>query len=145
MPQMNRSVLVAMVALCVGVAIGATVQPILVAHAQANRVFEIRTYTTHPGKLDALHARFRNHTTRIFGKHGMTNIGYWVPQDTPASQNTLVYVIAHESRDAAKKNWDAFRADPEWQKARTESEAPGPIVAKIDSVFMQPTDYSPIK
>jgi hypothetical protein len=146
MAQMNRfSVAVSMFALGVGAAIGATFQPTLVGHAQANRVFEIRTYTTHPGKLDALNARFRNHTTRIFGNHGMTNIGYWVPQDTPASQNTLVYVIAHENRDIAKKNWDAFRNDPEWQKARTESEAQGPIVLKVDSVFLQPTDYSPIK
>lgn len=140
------SVLVTMFALCVGVAIGATFSPAIVGHAQTKaRVFEIRTYTTHPGKLDALNARFRDHTMRIFGKHGMTNVAYWVPQDAPASQNTLIYVIAHESREAAKKNWDAFRADPEWQKARTESEAAGPIVVKIDSVFAQPTDYSPVK
>ena len=144
---MNRfSVPVAVIALCVGVAIGATMSPVLVGHAQAKgRVFEIRTYTTHPGKLDALNARFRDHTTRIFGKHGMTNIAYWVPQDAPASQNTLIYVIAHESREAAKKNWDEFRADPEWVKARTESEAAGPIVLKVDSVFANPTDYSPVK
>jgi NIPSNAP len=147
MAQMNRfSVLVTMFALCVGIAIGATMSPVMVGHAQASgRVFEIRTYTTHPGKLDALNARFRNHTTRIFGKHGMANVAYWVPQDAPASQNTLIYVIAHESREAAKKNWDEFRADPEWQKARTESEAPGPIVLKVDSVFANATDYSPVK
>src|ERR1041385_2931949 len=85
-----------------------------VIHAQArSRVFELRTYTTHEGKLDALNARFRNHTTRIFQKHGMTNVGYWVPQDKP---NTLIYIISHASRDAAKQNWDAFRNDPEWQK-----------------------------
>jgi hypothetical protein len=144
---MNRfSVLVTVIALCVGVAIGATLSPVIVGHAQAKgHVFEIRTYTTHPGKLDALNARFRDHTMRIFGKHGMTNIAYWVPQDTPASQNTLIYVIAHDSREAAKKNWDEFRADPEWVKARTESEAAGPIVVKVDSVFANPTDYSPVK
>jgi hypothetical protein len=144
---MNRfSVVVAMIALLIGTALGAAIQPALVAHAQgAARVYELRTYTTHPGKLDALNARFRNHTMRIFEKYGMKSVGYWVPQDAPASQNTLIYVISHESREAAKKNWDAFRNDPEWQKARTESEAQGPIVVKVDSVFAQPTDYSPLK
>src|SRR6266566_6868628 len=113
--------------------------------ASGGRVFEMRTYTTHPGKLDALNARFRDHTTRIFKKHGMENVGYWVPQDEPAHSNTLVYVIAHKSRDDAKQSWDAFRADPEWQKVQKESEAGGKIVAKVESVFADPTDYSPLK
>ncbi len=113
--------------------------------ASGARVFEIRTYTTNPGKLDALNARFRDHTTRIFKKHGMQNVGYWVPQDEPAHSNTLVYVIAHKSRDDAKQSWDAFRADPEWQKVQKESEAGGKIVAKVESVFADPTDYSPLK
>src|SRR5258708_37876906 len=77
--------------------------------AQNQRVFELRTYHTLPGRLPALQARFRDHTTKLFEKHGMTNIGYWTPQDAPASDNTLIYVIAHASRDAAKKNWDDFR------------------------------------
>ena len=112
-------------------------------HAEAKgRVFELRTYTTHEGKLDALQARFRNHTTRIFQKHGMTNIGYWVPQDKP---NTLIYIISHASREAAKQNWEGFRADPEWQKVAKESEANGKIVAKVESVYMDATDYSAIK
>src|SRR6266700_824919 len=113
--------------------------------ASAGRVFEMRTYTTHPGKLDALNARFRDHTTRIFKKHGMQNVGYWVPQDEPAHSNTLVYIIAHKSREAAKASWDAFRADPEWQKVSKESEADGKIVAKVESVFADATDYSPLK
>jgi hypothetical protein len=113
--------------------------------AQNARVFELRTYTTHDGKLPALQSRFRDHTVKIFTKHGMTNIGYWTPMDAPASQNTLIYVLAHSSREAAKKSWDAFRADPDWQKARTESEAAGPIVSKVESVFMNATDYSPMK
>jgi len=113
--------------------------------ASGARVFEIRTYTTLPGKLDALNARFRDHTTKIFKKHGMQNVGYWVPQDEPAHSNTLVYIIAHKSRDDAKKSWDAFRADPEWQKVQKESEAGGKIVAKVESVFADPTDYSPLK
>ena len=114
-----------------------------VIHAQTkSRVFELRTYTTNEGKLDALNARFRNHTMRIFQKHGMTNVGYWVPQDKP---NTLIYIISHASRDAAKKNWDAFRADPEWQKVAKESEANGKLVNHVDSVYMDATDYSAIK
>ena len=109
------------------------------------RVFELRTYTTNEGKLPDLEKRFRDHTTRIFSNHGMTNIGYWVPQDAPRSQNTLIYVIAHESRDAAKKNWDDFRNDPEWKKVAAESEANGKINSKVESVFMDPTDFSQIK
>lgn len=112
---------------------------------QHGRVFELRTYTCYEGKLPDLLARFRNHTMQIFEKHGMTNIGYWVPQDSPLSQNTLIYMLAHPSREAAKKNWDAFRNDPEWQKVQKESEANGKIVSKMESVFMDPTDFSPIK
>ena len=113
--------------------------------APGQRVFELRTYYTHPGKLPDLQTRFRNHTTKLFEAHGMTNIGYWVPQDEPAHSNTLIYVVAHESREAAKKNWDDFGKDPEWIKVRTASEANGKIVEKIDRVFMDPTDYSKIK
>jgi hypothetical protein len=109
------------------------------------RVFELRTYTCNEGKLPDLLARFRNHTMAIFEKHGMTNIAYWVPQDAPASQNTLIYVIAHASREAAKKNWEEFGKDPEWQKVQKESEANGKIVSKVESVFMDPTDFSPMK
>ena len=109
------------------------------------RVFELRTYTCYEGKLPDLLARFRNHTTRIFERHGMTNIAYWVPQDAPAHENTLIYVIAHASREAAKKNWDEFRNDPEWQKVQKESEANGKIVSKVESVFIDPTDFSPIR
>jgi hypothetical protein len=115
------------------------------ASAAAARVYELRTYTANEGKLDALHARFRNHTLRLFEKHGMKNVGYWSPADPPASQNTLVYVISHADRDAAKKSWDAFRNDPDWKKVQQESEANGRLVAKVESVYMQPTDYSPMK
>lgn len=125
------------------VAASAAVPP---ARAQdQGRVFELRTYTCFEGKLPDLLARFRNHTMRIFEKHGMTNIAYWVPQDAPTSQNTLIYVIAHASREAAKKNWDDFRQDPEWQKVQKESEANGKIVSKVESVFMHATDFSPMK
>jgi hypothetical protein len=115
------------------------------AQQQGTRVFELRTYTTHPGKLDALHARFRNHTMKLFEKHAMTNVVYTTPMDAPQSQNTLVYLLAHKSREAGKASFEAFRKDPEWVKVKTESEAPGPIVIKVDSVFLTPTDYSPMK
>jgi NIPSNAP len=117
----------------------------IVPHAQAqsaNRVFEMRTYYTHDGKLDDLLARFRNHTTRYFEKHGMTNIGYWVPRDQP---NTLVYVLAYPSREAATAAWDAFRKDEGWIAVSKASVANGPIVAKVVSVFMDPTNFSGIK
>lgn len=115
------------------------------ARAQDTRVFELRTYTCNEGKLPNLLARFRDHTMTIFARHGMTSIAYWVPQDEPRSQNTLIYIIAHASRDAAKKNWQEFVSDPEWQKVQKESEANGKIVSKVESVYMSPTDFSPLK
>jgi hypothetical protein len=116
------------------------------AHAAANgRVFELRTYTAEPGKLDALHARFRDHTLAIFKKHGMTSVGYFAPTDEPLSKNTLTYILSFPSRDAATKAWAEFRADPEWQRVSKESEANGKLVNHVDSVFAEPTDYSPMK
>ena len=119
--------------------------PSAVAAGQAPRIYEIRTYTTHPGRLDALQRRFRDHTTRIFSKHGMTNIGYWVPQDSARSANTLVYILAYPDRDAARRSWDAFRVDPEWQRVRAASEVDGPLLTKVESVFATPTDFSPLR
>jgi hypothetical protein len=113
--------------------------------AGATHVFELRTYTTHPGRLEALIRRFRDHTTRIFEKHGMVNVGYWVPQDPPLSDNTLVYLLQHESREAAEASWSAFGADPEWQEVRDASQADGPIVISVERVFMDPTDFSGIQ
>ncbi|MDQ6678156.1 MAG: NIPSNAP family protein [Acidobacteriota bacterium] len=109
------------------------------------RVFELRTYTTNEGKLPDLEKRFRDHTMEIFTRHGMTNVAYFVPQDPPKSQNTLIYILAHESRDAAKKSWDDFRNDPEWKKVAAASEENGKIVTHVDSVFMDPADFSPMK
>jgi len=109
------------------------------------RLFEIRTYTTEPGKLEALNTRFRDHTTKLFEKHGMTNIGYWTPTDGERSQDTLIYVLAHAGREAADKSWQDFRSDPDWIKARGQSEAAGPIVKKAESIFVTPTDYSPLR
>lgn len=113
--------------------------------ARANRIFEIRTYTAPEGKLDALHARFRDHTVRLFERHGMTSIGYWTPTDSVLSKNTIIYILAYPSREAARESWAAFGRDPEWQKVRAESEANGRIVERVQSVFVTPTDYSPIR
>jgi hypothetical protein len=107
-------------------------------------VFELRTYTTHEGRLPALEARFRNHTMGLFEKHGMRNIGYWIPSDKP---NTLIYIIAHPSQEAIATGWRAFATDPEWQTVAKESTKDGPILVEggIQSQFMKATDYSPIK
>ena len=107
-------------------------------------VYELRTYTTNEGKLDNLNVRFRDHTVQLFKKHGMESVGYWVPTDEPKSKNTLIYVLKHKSRDAAKVSWKAFLADPEWKKVASESQKDGQILAKRpESGFMQIADYSP--
>jgi hypothetical protein len=111
------------------------------------RVFELRTYVCNEGKLENLKARFRDHTIRIFARHGMESIGYWIPQDADkGSKTTLIYVIAHASREQAAKNWAAFRADEEWKKVAADSEKDGKILASPpSSVFMDPADFSKIK
>ena len=113
--------------------------------AQGGKVYEMRTYTAPDGKLPNLQARFRDHTIRIFNKHGMKSVGYWVPQDAPTRDNTLIYIISHDSREQAKKNWADFQADPEWKKVAAESQVDGRILSGVVSVFLDPTDYSPIK
>lgn len=110
-----------------------------------NTIYELRTYVSKPGKLENVLARFRNHTTKLFEKHGMRNIGYWVAADEPASKDTLIYIVSHKNREAAKASWDAFRKDPDWIKAKTESEANGAIVDNVKSVFMTSTDFSKLK
>ena len=105
------------------------------------RVFEMRTYFAAPGKLDALNARFRDHTIKLFTKHGITNVGYWMPIENP--DNQLVYVLAYPSREARDTSWKAFGADPDWQSARKASEENGKLVAKVEAVFLKATDFSP--
>jgi len=122
-----------------GIAIGRASQP------ASTKVYEMRTYTATDGKFDALNSRFRDHTVKLFEKHGMKNVGYWTPSEGPLAGTTLIYILEHKSRDAAKASWAAFGADPAWQKARADSEAGGRIVAKLESVFLTATDYSPIK
>ncbi len=113
--------------------------------ATTTRVYELRTYHCYEGKLETLKTRFRDHTIEIFKRHGIESIGYWVPQDPELGKNTLVYLIVHPSREAARKNWAAFSADPEWKKVAADSEKDGKIVIKVDSLFLDPTDFSMLK
>jgi hypothetical protein len=129
-----------------GFSLGSLRQAGSVAYAQAGKhVYELRTYTAPEGKLADLNKRFRDHTLRIFNKHGMKSVIYMTPQDAPLSQNTLIYILEHPSREAAKKAWDAFRTDEEWKKVAAESEVNGKLTSKVESVFGDPTDYSPMK
>jgi hypothetical protein len=143
--MLRNSLLVLAAVLAAGVA-GFRLGPTTTVKAAAGgRVFEIRTYTAEPGKLEALHARFRDHTVGIFNKHGMNSVAYFAPTDDPLAKNTLVYILSFPSRDAATKAWADFRADPEWQRVSKESEANGKLVTKVDSIFADSTDYSPLK
>ena len=110
-----------------------------------SRVFELRTYTANPGKFEAMKNRFRDHILPLFKKHNLTVVGFWTAADAPLSENTLVYVLAHESREAAKKNWAAFSADPVRKQVWADTEKDGPINMKVESVYLNPTDFSPIK
>lgn len=110
------------------------------------KCFELRTYYAAPGKLEELHKRFRDHTMKLFKKHGMKVVGFWGPTDKEkGSENTLVYVMEFPSREARDKAWKEFGADPDWQKARAESEKNGKLTDKVESVILGATDYSPIK
>ena len=108
-----------------------------------NHVFEYRKYYAMPGKLPDLKARFRNHTIEIFNRHNMKSVGYWVPQDN--KDYALIYMLQHPSKEEATKNWAAFHADPEWLRVSKDSEANGKLVDHVDSVYMDPTDFSPMK
>ena len=133
----HRGVLIAALAL---VAAGSAIVP---ARAESSgRVFEMRTYTTPEGRLPDLLARFRNHTIKLFEKHGIQNIGYWIPRDVP---NTLIYIIAYPNREAAGTYWKAFTSDPEWKKAAAASEVNGKIVIKVEQHYMDAADFSGIK
>jgi hypothetical protein len=128
-----------------GLCAGSLLQSGIAQAQSAKHVYELRTYTAPDGKLGELHSRFRDHTMRIFNKHGMKSVIYLAPQDAPDSQNTLIYVLEHPSREAAKKAWADFQADPEWVKVSADSQVNGKIVSKVVSVFADPTDYSPMK
>lgn len=133
-------------------AVGVGLFGVLASRSQADkektmpdRVFEMRTYYAAPGKMKALHARFRDHTCKLFKKHGITIIGFWSPVDEKEAEQKMVYLLAYPSKEAAAKSWKDFRADPDWIKARSDSEKDGALVARIESVYLNPTDYSPLK
>jgi hypothetical protein len=139
---------------CIGLVVGWAVVLAAVAHSNVQaadqapkkeKVFELRTYITNPGKLEALHKRFREHTNRLFKKHGIELVGYWTPVEGPESENTLIYIVAFPSREAQAKAWAAFKADPEWIKAKDESHKDGVIVKEVKSTTMRATGYSPIR
>lgn len=113
--------------------------------AGSNRVFELRVYHTVPGKTSALQSEFRDKVTKLFAKHDLKAVGYWAPDDAPASENTFIYILAHPSRDAAKEHWDAFRADRAFQEMMKSQQGDAKLVEKVDSTYMSPTDFSPLK
>jgi len=141
---MNRFFLAAaLIATCSGLALAADKQQ---ESAGKDRVFEMRTYYAHEGRGPAMHKRFREHTCELFKKNGMELVGFWSPIDEKdGKSDKLVYILAFPSKEAAAKSWAAFGKDPEWIKARDASEADGKIVKKVESVYLNPTDYSPIK
>lgn len=109
----------------------------------ANAAYELRIYHAAPGKLGELLARFRDHTIKIFDRHGMKSVAYWTPLDEPEKSNTLIYILRHPSREAAAANWKSFQDDPEWKSVKEKSEANGTLVDKVDSTYMALTDFSP--
>jgi len=144
--QANRVVLGAAVVLAVGLGAFWVGMSMGQEKKMNTRVYELRTYTTLPGRLPALHKRFAEHTMKLFEKHGIRNEMYWILTDDARKDNTLIYLLSHESQEAAEKNWKAFQADADWIKVRDASEADGKILAKApERVFMRLTDYSPGK
>ena len=143
---MSKKLLAAVALLLTGYAVGRVFSSPVSAQATtttaAGHVYELRTYTAADGKLSNVNARFRDHTRRIFDKHNMKSIGYWTPLEGPTADTTLVYILEHPSREAARKNWAAFSADPEWQDVAKKSELNGKIVAKVDRLFLSATDFT---
>ena len=115
------------------------------ASPPAKHVYELRMYHVNEGRMDALKARFGEHTDALFRRHNMKSVGYWQPQEPPDSQKLFVYILEHPSREEAKKNWDAFHNDPDWQKVKADSERNGPLVDHIDNYFMDPTSFSALQ
>ena len=144
----RRSMVVAVllgVMFCLGILVGIQMDDADAAPAERARIYELRTYTTNEGKLDDLHARFSNHTNGLFVKHGITLIGYWTHADGDAADNTLVYLIAHEDSDTAKASWRDLGSDEVWRKAYADSRKDGALVKKVESQYLIPTDYSPLR
>ncbi|MFT6092827.1 MAG: hypothetical protein ACJA2Q_000716 [Pseudohongiellaceae bacterium] len=141
---MNRYLKPAAISL-VSLTLGLGMGVFFTSSAQNQKVFELRTYTATPGNLEKLHARFRNHTTRIFNKHGMEVVGYWSPTSEEESTDTIVYMLEHASRDAADVSWSAFINDTQWSEVAAASNVDGQILDSIESKYLVATDYSPMK
>ena len=135
---------VALVSFAAGSIITARLVHVNQVRADSNRVFELRVYHTVTGKVPELESRFRDTTSKILAKHDLKVVGYWVPEGAPAWDNTFIFMLAHSSREEAKKNWDAFRADPEFQEV-LKAEQANKTVEEIDETYMRPTDFSPMK
>jgi hypothetical protein len=139
--------------LCISVVLGCLMAGLAVLTATASavdapstgKVYELRTYTASPGKLDALNARFRDYTCKLFKKHGMEVVGFWTPSEGEESKNTLIYILAFPSANAQKAAWQAFRDDPEWKEAKANSEKDGSLTTDVKSKNLKATDYSPIR
>ena len=137
---------VAMLSFTAGSLITARLAHMNQVRADSNRVFEMHVYHAVPGKLPALESKFRDTTSKLLAKHDLKIVGYWVPEETPAWDNTFIFIVAHSSREEAKKNWDAMRADPDFQELIRENSDPATkFVEKIDVIYMRPTDFSPMK
>ena len=137
---------VAMLSFAAGSLITARLAHIDQVRADSNRVFEMDVYHAVPGKLPALESKFRDTTSKLLAKHDLKIVGYWVPEGTPAWDNTFIFIVAHSSREEAKKNWDAMRADPDFQELIRENSDPATkFVEKIDVIYMRPTDFSPMR
>ncbi len=137
--------LLGIVGVVVAVISVSSIAPAADAPQKKDRVFELRTYITNAGKLPDLHKRFREHTCRIFQRHGIEMIGFWVPLEKPDCENTLTYLVTFPSVEAQKKAWKEFGADPEWKKVFAESHKNGIIVKEVHSTTMTPTDYSGLR
>jgi NIPSNAP protein len=135
---------IALVSFAAGSLITARLVQINQVKAGSNRIFELRVYHTVPGTVPELESRFRDTTSKILAKHDLKVVGYWVPESDRAWDNTFIFMVAHSSREEAKKNWDAFRADPEFQEV-LKAEQANKTVEKIDETYMRPTDFSPLK
>ena len=129
-----------------GIFIGQAIDGSGATRAQSGgSVFELRTYTANEGRMEGLLNEFRGYAARIFERHGMRNVGYWVPADAPRSEDTLIYILQHDSREAAQQSWRAFIEDPEWRAAFEELNADGRLAASVESLFMEATDFSPMQ
>ena len=141
MKNILKSLPVAIIALIMGLGAGI----FFTTSAQDQKVFELRTYQATPGNLDNLHARFHDHTIRIFRKHGMEIVGFWSPTSEEEKDDILVYLLAHDSQEAANASWRAFGSDPEWERVAEESNRNGQILSGVERKYMVSTDYSPMK